>query len=180
LTLGQFVEKYSLQDIAYVISSSSRGHGKLTDELMLYVFQRFSNVSITEFTVGNGLLTARHNNSELYAKAGAELGSSALVDSEVIAAQRPANRGRSGVRLIARTPMGKKLILASQVLIRFPLTLGNMSPLGLDRQETGILGQFSTIAYYACLVTNTGLPAGSGCENVGTNTSYGIPNMSAA
>jgi hypothetical protein len=176
LPFRDFVAKYSLQDLAYLIAAFSTGDGNDLDLLTLYVFQRFGHVGITELTQGNGFYTARRNNSELYFKARAELGDSALVSSTVIAAYRPRNR-TDKVRLVVRTPTGNKLIIASQILVSIPLTLGNMNPFGLDRHESGLFAQFDATAYYSCLVGNTGLPAGFSYQNAGANTTYNVPDL---
>lgn len=178
LPFRDFVEKYSLEDVAYTIARTATGHGNILDELTVYVFQRFTNIAVAELTIGNGLLVKSGNNSELFSKARAELGSSALVESTVIDANRPTKKG--DVRLVVKTPTGSKLIMASQILVSIPLTLDNMSPFSLDSRESGLFRQFKTTAYYAALLKNTGFPPGFSYENAGINTTYNVPPVPAA
>ena len=175
LPFGDFIEKYSLQNIAFTLASIAAGEGNILEELTAYVFQRANNILLAELSTGEGIRTL--NNSELYFKAQAELGSSALVSSTVVAAHRSKNN--SGVLLVAQTPTGKKLIIASQILISFPITLGNMSPFNLDHRELGVFEQISYTGYYTSLVTDTGLPPGFSYQNAGVDTRYNIPLLPA-
>lgn len=175
LPFGDFIEKYSLQDIAYTVHFISEGDGSLLDELTLYVFQRLNDVLLEEVSGGDGFKT--HNNSELYFKAAAELGSSALLESTVIAADRSTDD--SGVRLVVDTPTGDKLIIASQLLVSAPIVMDNMAPFGLDDREEDLFEQIEATGYYTYLVNNTGLPSGYAYENAGVDTDYHIPDLPA-
>lgn len=176
LSFRDFIKKYSLQDIAFTIASLINGNGNILDELMVFIFSSFNNVVLGEIAGGTGISTK--NNSELFLKAQAELGPSALVNSVVVAGHRPTSD--TGVRLVVRTPTGLKLIIASQILTSAPIVLDNMTPFGLDSREYDLFKQIYATAYYICLVGNTGLQSGFTYTNAGANTSYHIPQVPGA
>ena len=174
LPFGEFVEKYSLQDIAYALynSPSIGGVGNILDQLTVTVFKGI-NHSYLEELKGAGVTSANHDNHEVYDKALAELGSDVLLDSTVVAMDRPTNS--SDVRIVVQTPTGNKLIVASQILVTIPQTLDNMTPFDLDQREQSLLEQLDNTAYYCGLVSSTGLPAGYGYVNAAADTPYNIP-----
>ena len=123
LPFADFVTKYDLQDVAYSIFSAGEGFANLLEQLTLNVL-KLVDESYIDSVSGSGIMPASHDNSEIYTKALAKLGSDALLSSTVTAAQRPSN-GSSEVRLIVKTPSGQKLIRASKLLISIPPLLDN-------------------------------------------------------
>lgn len=170
-----FVQKHSLQHIAYAIWSMARGSGDILHQPAVYVLKAVDGPYIRGLSEGT-LTTARHNNYEIYDKALQELGPDAIVSSTVTATQRSTD----GVKLIAETPRGTKLILASKLLVSIPPDLDNMTPFDLDDHEKSLFQKFSHSAWYIAVVTNTGLPAGYRFQNIGTsNATYRIPQLPA-
>ena len=174
LPFGDFIKKYSLQNIAYSIFLYSAGVGNIFSQLTVNMFKWFDNAYLEGLRGGN-IWTARHDNGELYVKALAELGPSALISSTVVAAHRPENG--DGVRLVVQSPAGNKLIVASQVLISIPPLLSNMGPFDLDDQERSLFEKFTYSAYYNGIANNTGLSKGTMYINAGANTTYNIPDL---
>ncbi|PLB50417.1 FAD/NAD(P)-binding domain-containing protein [Aspergillus steynii IBT 23096] len=175
LSFGEFLNKYSLQDIAYAVWSSARGSGDILRQPAVYILKAVDEPYIEGLSQGT-LTTANHNNYELYEKALQELGPDAIVSSTVTAAQRSTD----GVRLVVETPSGKKLILASKLLVSIPPDLENMGPFDLDDREKGLFQKFNNCAWYIAVVTNTGFPAGYRFQNIGTsNDTYRIPRLPA-
>ncbi|MCJ1353601.1 MAG: hypothetical protein MMC33_003588 [Icmadophila ericetorum] len=89
LNFSDFVEKFCLQDFAFSIYSSAAtgGLGNILQQLTLSVFKAANRVA----TQGAKVETANHDNHQIYDLALAELGSNVLLNSTVIAAQRPTN-----------------------------------------------------------------------------------------
>lgn len=176
LPFGDFIKKYSLQNIAYSIYLFSAGIGNILTQLTVNMFKWFDDAYLDGLR-GHNIVTAHHNNGELYSKALAELGPSALLSSTVIAAHRP--QTPNSVRLVIQTPTGTKLILASQLLVSIPPLLSNMGPFALDARELALFSHFTYSAYYNGVVNNTGLAPGTRYINAGANTTYNIPDLPA-
>lgn len=177
LTFGEFITKYNLSDLAYYLYFSAEGISNPLQQLTVNVMKMVDPAYVAE-TKGASLGTVNHDNSEIYVKALAELGSSALLSSTVTAATRPTNN--SGVRLVVNTPFGEKLILAKKILITIPPLLENMKPFCLNEYETNLFSQFTFMGYYTILLNNTGLPAGYEWINVNASSStYNIPELPA-
>ncbi|KAA8649943.1 hypothetical protein EYZ11_001011 [Aspergillus tanneri] len=175
LPFGEFITKYSLQDVAYTIWTRSRGSGNILSQPTVYILKSFGAPCIRGLREGT-LVTAHHDNSEIYDKALEELGPDALVSSTVIESQRSID----GVRLIVQTPHGIKLIIASKALVSIPPTLENMRPFSLDDHEESRFGRFNSSASYVALVTETGLPSGYQFFNTGdSNRTFRIPTLPA-
>jgi len=172
LPFGDFLKKYSLQDEAYsiYINSATGGLGSILQQTTATVFKSLNQIVFDE-GAGAAVSSANHNNHELWEKAQVELGSSVLLSSTVVAAQR----SKSGVKLIVKTPAGNKLVQAKKLLVSAPLTKKNTAPFDLDAREQRIFGQFVNTAFYCGLVNSTGLPAGFNYLNTGANTLYNIP-----
>lgn len=173
LTFGDFIKKYSLQNIAYSIYINSLGIGNILQQLTVNVFKIF-DVAFLDGLSGGDVVTARHDNGELYVKALAELGSNVLLSSTVTAAQRS---GKTGVKLVVKTPSGNRLIVASKLLISIPPLVSNLAPFGLDSREKDLFQKWTYSGYYNGLINNTGLVAGTRYVNAGVNTTYNIPNL---
>lgn len=176
MPFGQFIEKYSLQDIAYALWTITGGvtNPFLLDQITVNVMKWLDHAYMDEVMAGNAVTTTKHDNGELYVKALAELGSDALLSSTVTAAQRPAE---GGVSLVVNTPTGNKLIIASKLLVTIPLLLGNMQPFDLDDTEESLFEKFHYSCYYVGLINNTGFPEGFRYLNVAANYTYNIPHF---
>ncbi|KAJ5464212.1 hypothetical protein N7475_007347 [Penicillium sp. IBT 31633x] len=178
LPLGEFLNKYDLSDIAFDIYFSAGGLSNPLQQSTINVMKMVNPAFLNQMT-GAALGTAHNDNSELYKKALAELGSNALVSSTVTAATRP-QAGR-GVSLVVKTPTGSKLIQASKILITIPPTLKKMRAFDLSPKERALFAQWDPMGYYTMLVNNTGLP--DGYEWINANDSpatYNIPQQPAA
>lgn len=176
LTFGDFVTKYNLSTSAYDIYLSAQG---LSDPLAHTTFDVLKMVDpafLAELE-GASLQTVNQDNSELYVKALAELGSDALLSSTVAAALRPDS---GNVSLVVNTPTGTRLVVASKLLVTIPPILENMSPFGLSTTESKIFSQFAYMGYYTILLNNTGLPTGYTWINANASVAtYNIPELPA-
>ncbi|KAJ5893427.1 hypothetical protein N7495_005118 [Penicillium taxi] len=176
LPFGEFIIKYNLTDLAYYIYFSASGLSNPLEQLTINVMKMVDQAYIDE-SKGAGLGTANQDNSEIYVKAVAELGSSALLSSTVTAA----SRSTSGVSLVVKTPSGSKLIKAKKLLITIPPTMENMGPFALNTQERNLFSQFTYMGYYTILLNNTGLPSGYEWINANDSLStYNIPELPGA
>ncbi|KAK4890190.1 hypothetical protein LTR27_011072 [Elasticomyces elasticus] len=171
LPFRDFIKKYSIEDAAFTIWSISGPTDNLLDQLTFYVVMG-ANAASAPIPGGSTVEeVSTRNNSELYGKAQAELGRSALVNSQVVAAKR----SNSGVTLVVQTPKTKKLLIASQVLFSAPILLDNIKTFDLDTREHDIFSQLYYTAWYTSLVTDTGLAPGFSYENADNDTLYNIP-----
>ncbi|AEO67406.1 uncharacterized protein THITE_2116300 [Thermothielavioides terrestris NRRL 8126] len=178
LPFGRFITKYGLQDVAFTIfhHSATGGLGNILQRSTVSVLKALSEPVFQE-SQGKIVVTAAHNNHQLYDKALEALGRDVLLNSTVVAASRPANSSAStGVRLVVKTPTGNKLVIASQILFTAPQTIDNLSPFDLDRTERLVFSQFNATGFYAGLLNNTGLPTGHSFINAGLSTQYHIPS----
>ncbi|PGH13812.1 hypothetical protein AJ79_03380 [Helicocarpus griseus UAMH5409] len=179
LSFGEFLNKYNLGDIAYAIWSNSWGSGDALSQPTVYMLKAIDESFIRGLAEGT-VTTARRNNHELYEKALAELGSSALVSSTVTTVQRP-SRGSTGdsVELVVQTPNGEKLVVASKIIVSAPPNIENMAVFDLDNQEKGVFQKFTNSALYVSLITDTGLPNGYAFRNVrpGSADTFAIPPL---
>ncbi|CDM31773.1 NAD(P)-binding domain [Penicillium roqueforti FM164] len=132
LPLGDFLVKYNISDAAFNIYFSSQGISNPLQQLTVNVMKMVDAAYLREIA-GARLNAADKNNSELYVKSLAELGSDALISSTVTAAARP-QTGR-GVSLVVKTTTGFKLVQASKLLVNIPPTLENMRPFNFNLQE---------------------------------------------
>ncbi|KAJ5609192.1 hypothetical protein N7528_009759 [Penicillium herquei] len=149
--------------------------GNLLETTAMAIFNDGNQVELAE-NEGAGVRSATHYNSQIYVNALAELKERVLLNSSIIAAQRGVSR-KDGVRLVAKTPSGRKLIIAKQLIIAMPPVLDNTKYFGLDQQEQSILSKLSGKHFYAGVVNNTGLETGYAYTNVGKNTLYNVPDV---
>lgn len=174
MPFGKFVEKYSLQDIVPRLAIEAQG---LSDILRLptyFIFQAVGLQFLTDLQT-NILVTARRDNQELYEKARIELGTDALLSSHVVAAQRLP--GPMGVKVIAITPDGTRLIKAKKLLVTIPPKMNNMFAFGLDDIESSLFSQFNSKAWYVALVSNTNLPKTTPIMNSNPLGPYNLPSL---
>ncbi|KAL9599934.1 MAG: hypothetical protein Q9219_003496 [cf. Caloplaca sp. 3 TL-2023] len=174
IPFGDFVKKYQLDAAAFTISDFSQGFGDILSIPSLYVLKFFS-LAVLQGAQTGFLTTARHDNSELYGKARAELGADVLLNSKVIAT----NRSSSGVKVLVKSPQGLKLILAKKLIISIPPLLSNFNGFDLSTTERDLFGQFVNGAYYTGILRNTGISDDIAIKNVGANTAYNIPPLPA-
>lgn len=176
LTWPEFAKKQNLSS-----ASATAGllwpatPGNPLDATALAVFNDGNHIEVEEYT-GAAVRSATHYNSQIYDNALAELKEHVLLESSIVAAQRGSSR-RDGVRLVAQTPSGRKLIKAKQLILAMPPVLDNTQYFGLDQQEHSILSKLSGKHYYAGVVNNTGLEAGVAYTNVGKNTPYHVASL---
>ncbi|KAE8553971.1 hypothetical protein EYB25_002509 [Talaromyces marneffei] len=170
LPFRDFIVKYSLQDAAYTIWRFTSPGKDILDQLTLYVMLG-CNAASTPLLGGQGSDVTTRNNSELFGKAEEEFGSSALLNSHVIAAKR----SNDSISLVVQTPTTRKLILASQVLFSAPIVLDNLNTFDLDTIEYSVFSQIYYSSWYTALVADTGLRPGYVYENAAIDTLYNIP-----
>jgi hypothetical protein len=174
LPFGDFVRKYALDDAVNTIFNFGQGLGDLLRQPTLYVFKNFGLDILRNLGAGSFLTTGRHDNSELYRKAGAELGGDVLLRSRVIATDRDA-LGYANV--LVRTPAGLKLIRAKKLLVTIPPKLDNLAGFDLDRTETALFAQFGNSAYYTGVLRHSGIPDNVSVSNIGADTPFHLPQL---
>ncbi|CAK9881660.1 unnamed protein product [Sphagnum jensenii] len=171
LPFGDFVTKNSLQGIVQLIT----GYVDVADLLnlsTLYVFKAFGSDLIRDIFQIGFLTTARHDNSELYEKATAELGQDVLLKSYIVAMDRDAAGAYAEV--VVKTPDGIKLIQAKKISLTIPPKLYNLVGWDLSSNESSLFAQFRNVAYYVSLLRNTGIPDNVVISNVGADTPYNL------
>lgn len=164
LPFRDFVTKYKLEDVVSVVFNFDQGYGNILDHPTVYALKVFGNASLTD-SASYFLTAARGDNHELYNKALQELGSDALLNSKVVAIDR--NPKGQYANIVVKTPSGKKLIRAKDILITVPPLLSNLHRFNLDDHERSVFRQFDYSAYYTGVLRNTGIPPGLSITNVG-------------
>jgi hypothetical protein len=176
LTWPGYVKKHNLSPgSAQAGLSWPATPGNPLDTTALAIFNDGNHIELDEFA-GAAVHSANHDNSQIYVNALAELKPHVFLKSSIIAAQRGLTRD-SGVRLVASTPSGKKLIRARQLIIAMPPVLDNTKYLGLDQQEQAVLSKLSGKHYYGGVVNNTGLEDGVAYTNAGEDTPYHVASL---
>ncbi|KAJ5723427.1 hypothetical protein N7488_001462 [Penicillium malachiteum] len=138
--------------------------GNLLETTAMAIFNDGNQVELAEGE-GARVRSATHYKSQIYVNALAEL-------KECRGVSR-----KDGVRLVAKTPSGRKLIIAKQLIIAMLPVLENTKYFALDQQEQSILSKLSGKHFYAGVVNNTGLETGYAYTNVGKNTLYNAPDV---
>jgi hypothetical protein len=171
LPFGDFIAKYGIQDAVPVIFTFGYGVGDFLAVPTLYVLQNFGIPQLESLATASYLTTARHDNSELYQKAAALLGSSVLYKSTLVRAERHVN----GLHHITvQTPTGLKLIKAKKLLMTIPPILDNLIPFELDHHEHTVFKQWQYTTYYTGIVRN-GIPVNVSISNTAATAPLHIP-----
>ena len=174
MPFGKFVEKHSLQEIVPRLAIEAQGLSDILRLPTLSVIRAVGPQFLTDLQT-HVLVTARRNNHELYEKALLELGDDALLSSHVVATQRLP--GQMGVKVIAMTPDGTRLIKAKKLLVTIPPKMNNMFAFGLDDIESSLFAQFNSKAWYVALVSNTNLPKTTPIMNANPLGPYNLPSL---
>jgi hypothetical protein len=177
LPFGDFVTKYSLQGVVQLLFEYAQGFGDFLKHSTLYVLKYFGTAVIRDLQIGV-LTTARHDNSELYEKATAELGQDVLLNSYIVATDRDA--AGAYAKVVVKTPDGLKLIQARKIIVTIPPKLHNLVGWDLSPNESSLFAQFRNSAYYTSLVRHTGIPDNITVLNVAADTPYNLPVLPGA
>lgn len=173
LTWGDFIEKYSLGAIAYTAFEYLQGSGNILAQPMLYLFKYFNAPLVQNLMTGDFVAPIHHDSQQLYNNALVELGSDALLSSNVT----KITRGGDCVEVVVSTPDGQVLVMASKLLITIPPKLSNLGFLDLDHNERNIFGQFNNSYYWDAVVKNAGILGNTSIDDVDPAAPYGIPPM---
>ena len=174
LPFGEFVEKYNLQDVAYTITQLAAGNGIVLQQTAIYVLQLVDG-GYLDALFGNGVAAENQNTHKLFKRALSELGSDVMLSSTV----SHTSRSKKGVKLIADTPDGRKLIKAKKLLVTAPPTIENLKPLSLSRKEFNIFSQFDYEALYVGLVQDADLDPAFRYFNADPDRMYALPQLPA-
>jgi hypothetical protein len=171
LPFGEFVTKYGIQDAVPIILEFAHGVGDFLASPTLYIFQNFGIPQLESIESGSFLTTAGHDNSVLYQKAAALLGSSVLYGSTLVHAERNDN----GTQYITvQTPSGLKLIKAKQLLMTIPPILENLTPFDLTTQEYSVFSQWEYTYYFTGIIRD-GVPANISMVNTAVTQPFNVP-----
>ncbi|KAJ5109341.1 beta-cyclopiazonate dehydrogenase [Penicillium angulare] len=172
LPFGEFLQKY--QDVAnatFIAFSYGQGLGDYLKQPTLYVFKNFGLDIVHDISTGF-IVTANHNNYDIYARAAKVLQRDLLLNSVVVTTTQ---RDDNGVDMIIRTPNGNNRVLAKKLLITIPPKLENLGHFALDHCESITFARFNNTGYYSSLVNNTGLPQNFTAYSVSPDTQQNIP-----
>ncbi|XXH00820.1 hypothetical protein Hte_007171 [Hypoxylon texense] len=156
LPFGQFVEKYNLQSMAFILAQFATSNGNVFEQPALYILKVADTAYIQGQINGQVLAPATYDAQSVFQAAQKDLGSDALLSSTVCSA----TRSNTGISLVVDTPSGKKLIKAKKLLVTVPPKTDILKPFGLDQRESGIFSKFQSKAFYTVLLNNTGLEKG--------------------
>ena len=172
LPFREFIANHHLDAMIPQVYLCNQGYVPVLDISTLYMMKYFNLEQISSCENGY-LMTARQNVQELYQKAAGHLGSeNVLLGSIVVAMNRSAPES---VKIVVRTPSGRKLIVAKKVVSTVPPLLKNLGGYDLSDKETTLFRQFRANGYYTALLKNTGI------EKMLINSSpdlpYNVPKM---
>jgi hypothetical protein len=175
MSFGAFAKKYEIEALIPTISRLNTGVGDL---LTMPVVENLRVVGLSLLkTLSSGFLTTKNrSNSELYAKAQAELLAqhSLLLRSEVLMAKRSEHEG---VRLVVNTPKGKRLVIAKRLLVTIPPQEEFVRSLDLSNQEMHVFSKFINAGYYTSILRNTGIPANLSVYNAEQSAPFNLPGF---
>lgn len=171
---GDFVQKHNISAVLNLMFELDPALGNFTSIPTVERMKTFSSGLVEGILKGDLLTTARHNNSELYTRAQAELlqHSSLLLQSEVVEACR-----EDGIRLVVQTLEGKKLIKAKRLLMTIPPKLDILKPFRPSPQERKVFSRFINVGYYTSILKNTGIPDSLGIFNYNPDTPFYFPTL---
>jgi hypothetical protein len=154
-----------------VIFTFGHGVGDFLAVPTLYVLQNFGIAELESLETASYLTTASHDNSQLYQKAAALLGSSVLYGSTLIRTERHVNGTH---HITVQTPTGVELIKAKTLLMTIPPILDNLNSFELDHHEHEVFKQWQYTTYYAGVIRN-GFPVGISISNTDATSPLHIP-----
>lgn len=176
LPFGDFAKKYGIEDAIKTMYNFNPGNGNF---LTLPAIEniRAWGLSLVQQLQTGFVITATHNNSELYTAATSELlaAQSLLLNSEVVATQRSNN----GIKLVVSTPSGLKLVKSKKLLITIPPKLDILAPFDLSKNETTIFGKLINAGYYTSILKDTGFPDTLNIANLREDTAQNLPVLPA-
>ncbi len=173
---GDFVAANDLGSIVQLVFEYGQGFFNGILQLPTLYILKYFGLNVVESILTNSFLTTPdHDNSRLYEKATAFLGSDVLLQSNVIAASRDAE----GVVLVTDTPGGPVVIKARKLVITAPPLPGALTPFGLDATECSLFSRFQSANYYAALLSLPGVPHDLTVQNIGADTPYNLPPLPA-
>ncbi|KAF2274132.1 amine oxidase, flavin-containing superfamily [Westerdykella ornata] len=180
MPFGEFVQKYNLEAVLPTMFQYDPGLGDILTVPTVEIMRYFGLSLVQQLQTGGFLTTQRHNNSELYANAQAELlsTSSLLLSSEVQLALRP-SRNTPPVHLVVRTPSGRRLIRAKKLLITIPPKLDFLGPFAPNDEELSVFGRLIKGGYCTSVVKNTGISDDLSVLNRKQDTPYHFPELPA-
>ena len=176
LSFGDFAKKYNLGGFVNFASGFAQGVGDILKLPTIYIFKYIGLSVLQGIQQSSFLITARHNNHELYDKALAELGPDALLNSSVVAIDR--NPSGQYATVLVQTPQGKKLVFAKNILISIPPLLDNLKHFDLNDEERSLFAKFKYASYYTGVLRNNNvIPANVSLEAIDPSRPYNIPNL---
>ncbi|MCJ1398938.1 hypothetical protein MMC11_002139 [Xylographa trunciseda] len=176
LSFGDFVTKYSLQDLVSFFFNFNQGLKDFLNQPTIYVM-KYVSIGVLQALSTGFLMTAAHDNSLLYEAASKYLGADVLLKSRVIALDRSS---KDHVSVLISTPSGNKLIQAKKLLVTIPPTPNNLHGFDLSSAESSLFTQWDSSGYYTSLLRNTGLPPNLSINNLAPNTPYNVPTLPAS
>jgi hypothetical protein len=172
LPFGKFVKKYQLSPIVPLAFKLCQGFGNILHQPTLYIMKNFGSTALEGMK--NGFFVPETgDNSEIFQKAGDELGADVYLSSDV----EYTKRTDSYVKVMVRTPAGPILIQAKTLLVTVPPLLNNLQCFDLTSTERDLFGQFSNGAFWTALLRNTGIPNNTCLINANLNNQEALPTL---
>ncbi|PQE05704.1 amine oxidase flavin-containing superfamily protein [Rutstroemia sp. NJR-2017a BVV2] len=177
LSFGDFAIKYDLgKDFLAYLFNYAQGLGDLLAHPTLYVFKNFG-LGVIQGGTSGFIATAANDNSLIYEHATSIIGEqNILFNSNILHVQRSDN----STRVVVKTTNGVKLIEARKLVFTIPPKIQNLQGWDLSTSEQTLFKQFNNSGYYAAVVNNTGIPAYTSINNIGSNTTYGFAALPGA
>ena len=171
---ADFLKKYpAIAPAAATLFTLNQGIGNPLQTATIYWLKY---TSLTYFLSNFSFLTTeRHDNSEIYEKAQAELGKDVLLQSHIVTTHRDPKAKYA--KIYVQTPSGRILIRAKKIVLTIPPTLKNLQGFDICAEEKSLFQQFQSGNYYTSLLRNTGIDQRTSINNIGANTPYNLPPL---
>ena len=159
-----FAVKHGIEAaVPQIFATTGLGIGNMVSSPTISVLQAFNSLLGKALSGQVPLIVpASHNNSELYGRVGAVLGSDVLYSSTVI----KADRTNTGVTLVSRSADGTEThITAKRLLIAIEPTLDALAPFALDTREQQVFRHNEYATNFAGIVSHPALPASAALTN---------------
>ncbi|KAF4462689.1 flavin-containing superfamily amine oxidase [Fusarium albosuccineum] len=169
LPFGEFARKYKFEALLPVISQFNWYPGNITTIPALYGIKSLGPGLLKSFTA-QFIVPKSGDTRSLYRAAATELGSSVLLNSDVLYV----DRHDKGVTLVVKQKNQKpKKINARKLVVAIPQTIKNVGNYDLSTKERSLFSKFSAFTYIAGVANIPGLDVS--LQNVGAFTPANVP-----
>ncbi len=175
ITVDAFIAKYQLQSLSQLFNQYLQSWPEFSVLPTLYLPKfMIGSAGVNLLGSETWVRNANDDNGAIFRSIQAELGEDALLASTIIKTQRPTTSASTNdtSTVWVQTPTGVVKVLAKRILVTVPPVPENMQPFDLSASEASLFKSFKPQNVWTGLLRNSGIPSGTGVNNVGSNTTY--------